>query len=73
MFLFINLHNIEKQNGSGGRVSDYEMKVSKVYSGDATKRQVSEAIQIQHAKGAVMNRHEEWRQVKLPRIQLSLS
>ena len=44
-----------------------------VYSGDATKRQVSEAIQIQHAQGAVMNRHDEWRQVKLPRIQLSLS
>ena len=67
-----HLHNIEKHNGSG-RVSDYEMKVTKVYSGDATKRQVSEAIQIQHAQGAVMNRHDEWRQVKLPRIQLSLS
>ena len=66
-----HLHNIEKHNGSG-RVSDYEMKVTKVYSGDATKRQVSEAVQIQHAQGAVMNRHDEWRQVKLPRIQLSL-
>ena len=33
-----HMHNIEKHNGSD-RVSDYEMKVTKVYSGDATKRQ----------------------------------
>ena len=36
-----HLHNIENHNGSG-RVSDFEMKVAKVYSGDATKRQVPE-------------------------------
>ena len=40
---------------------------------DLTKRQISEAIQIQHAQGAVMNRQDEWRQVKLPHIQLSLA
>ena len=68
----LHMHNIEKHNDRG-RVSDCEMKVTKVYSGDATKRQVSEAIQIQHAQGAVMNRQDEWRQLKLPRIQLSLS
>ena len=67
-----HMHNEEKHNGSGS-VSDYEMKVTRVYSGDATKRQVSEAVQIRHAQGAVMNRQDEWRQVKLPRIQLSLS
>ena len=66
------MHNIEKHSGSGG-VSDYEMKVTKVYIGDSTKRQVSEGVQFQHAQGAVMNRQDEWRQVKLPRNQLSLS
>ena len=67
-----HMHNVEKHGDTGG-VSDYEMRVTKVYSGDATKRQVSEAVQIQHARGAVINRKDEWRQVKLPRIQLSLS
>ena len=59
-----HMHSIKKHNGSG-RVAHYEMKVTKVYSGDATKRQVSEAIQIQHAQGEVMNKQDEWRQVKL--------
>ena len=44
-------------------MKDYEMKVTKVYSGDTTKRQVLEAIQIQHAQGEVVNRQDEWRQV----------
>ena len=36
---------------------------------DATKRQVSEAVRVQHAQGAVNNnRQDEWRQVKLPRM-----
>ena len=38
---FHNMYNVEKHGGSGG-VSDYVMKVTKVYSRDATKREVSE-------------------------------
>ena len=67
-----HVHNVERHGGSGG-VTYCEMKVTMVYSGDATKRQVSEAVQSQHAQGAVINRQDEWRHVKLPCIQLSLS
>ena len=52
---------------------NYEMKVTGVFGGDATKRQVAEAVHIQHARGELINRQDEWRQVKLPRIELSLS
>ena len=56
------------------QVGDFVMKVTGVYGGDATKRQVPEAVNIQHAQGeGLMNRQDEWRQVKLPRINLSLS
>ena len=64
-------HDVEKHN-SDSDIVNYEMKVTKVFGGDATKRQISEAIQIQHTQGTIINRQEEWRQVKLPRIQLSL-
>ena len=66
-----HIHNVEKHGGDGS-VADYQMKVTKVFGGDATKRQVSEAVQIQHSQGQLINRQDEWRQVTLPRIQLSL-
>ena len=45
-------------------VRDFEMKVTGVYGGDAMKRQVAEAVTIQHAHGAgLLNRHDEWRQI----------
>ena len=69
----MHMHGVE-EHGGNVRVEDFEMKVTGVYGGDATKRQISEAVQIQHARGAMlMNRQEEWRQVKLPCINLSLS
>ena len=45
-----------------------------VYGGDATKRQVAEAVTIQHAQGAgLLNWQDEWQQVKLPHIELSIT
>ena len=42
------------------------MKATCVFEGYATKRQVAEAIRIQCARGELINRQDEWRQVKLP-------
>ena len=62
----------EERHGRA-RLEDYEMKIIGVYGGDATKRQVAEAINIQHAQGSTLiNRQDEWRQVRLPRIQMYL-
>ena len=55
------------------RLEDYVMKVTGMYGEDATKRQIAEAITIQHNQGsALINRQDEWRQMKLPRIQMYL-
>ena len=68
-----HVHGVE-EHGGRVQVRDFEMKVTGVYGGDATKRQVAEAVTIQHAQGeGLLNRQDEWRQVKLPRINLSLS
>ena len=67
----LNTHNMEKHDGNNRE--GFEMRVTGVYDGDATKRQVSEAVRIQHAREkGIMNRQDEWRQVKLPRIELCL-
>ena len=67
-------HNVEKHGGSNDGGRGFDMKVTGVYGGDATKRQVAEAVKIQHARGkGLLNRQDEWRQVKLPRIELCLS
>ena len=68
-----HVHNTEKHGDVGDGVAGFEMKVTGVFGGDATKRQVTEAVCIQHARGELINRQEEWRQVKLPLIDLSLS
>ena len=63
----------EEKHGERARVEDYKMKITGIYRGDATKRQVAEAIKIQHAQGSTLiNRQDEWRQVRLPRIQMCL-
>ena len=67
----LHLHNIEQHDGSTPRFS---MKVTGVFGGDATKRQVREAVVIQQTPmNELMNRRDEWRQVKLPRIELSVT
>ena len=69
----LHVHGVEEHGGSID-VRDFEMKVTGVYGNDATKRQVAEAVQIHHARrGGILNRQDEWRQIKLPRINLSLS
>ena len=68
-----HVHDMERHGGVSEGAAGYEMKVTGVFGGDATKRQVAEAVHIQHARGELINRQDEWRQVKLPRIELSLS
>ena len=67
-----HLHNVEKHNP--GPAPGFEMRVTGVFGGDATKRQVRESVLIQQTEEEkLINRRDEWRQVKLPRILLSLS
>jgi hypothetical protein len=51
-------HNVEKHDGEE---CNYEMRVMGIYMNDATKRQISETVQIQHTRGKNMNRPDEWR------------
>ena len=63
----------EERHGERAKLEDYKMKITGMYGGDATKRQVAEAIKIQHTQGQeLINRQDEWRQVRLPRIQMCL-
>ena len=68
-----HVHNTEKHGSVVEGVAGFEMKVPGVFGGDAAKRQVTEAVHIQHALGELINRQDEWRYVKLPSIDLSLS
>ena len=43
-----HVHNAEKYGGVGEGAAGFEMKVTGVFGGDATKRQVTEAVRIQH-------------------------
>ena len=66
------MHNEQRHNA--GPAPGFSMKVTGVFGGDATKRQVQESVLIQKMKQEnLINRQDEWRQVKLPRIQLCLS
>ena len=67
----LHLHNVERHDGGN---PGFSMKVTGVFGGDATKRQVREAVVIQQTPmNELMNRRDEWRQVKLPRIELSVT
>ena len=66
------MHNEEKH--SSEPAPGFEMKVTGIFGGDATKRQVRESVLIQQTEEKdLINRRDEWRQVKLPRIELCLS
>ena len=68
----LHLHNIEKHNDTPP--PGFEMKVTGVFGGDATKRQVRESVLIQKIpENQLINRRDEWRQVKLPRVELRCS
>ena len=50
----------------------YVMKVTDVYGGDATKRQVAEALKIENTPAhQLMNRREEYTRCKLPRAAIT--
>ena len=67
----LHLHNLERH---GGRAPGFEMKVTGVFGGDALKRQVRESVMIQQTpEEELLNRRDEWRQVKLPQVRLCLS
>ena len=66
------MHNIE--NHSGAPPPGFVMKVTGVFGGDATKRQERESVLIQKTpENQLINRRDEWRQVKLPRVELRWS
>ena len=68
----LHLHNTEKH--SDATPPGFEMKVTGVFGGDVTKRQVRESVLIQKVpEDELINRRDEWRQVKLPRVELRLS
>ena len=63
-------HNIENHEGRL-ETSDFIMKVTGVYGGDATKRQIAEAVRIQNTPSPqLLNRKEEWRQFNLPHLEI---
>ena len=62
-------HHVDSKHTDDANPPSFKMKVTGVYGGDALKRQVSEAVMIR-SSSSQMNRQEEWRQVKLPRLNL---
>ena len=63
------MHNLQKHDT--GHEPGFIMKITGVFGGDATKRQIQESVLIQKTnKGHLINRQDEWRQVKLPRLQV---
>ena len=63
-------HILEKHDGDGD-IDDFRMCVTGVYTNDATKRQIAEAVKIKEKDDlTIMNRQEEWRQTILPRLVL---
>ena len=67
----LHLHNVEQHDGN---TPGFWMKVTGVFGGDATKRQVREAVVIQQTpRSELMNRRDEWRQVILPHMELCVT
>ena len=66
----LHTHNIEKHNGE---TPGFKMKVTGVFGGDATKRQIRESVLIRQTQTEnLINRRDEWRHLTLPRIELCL-
>ena len=63
-------HHVDTVHATDSTPPAFKMRVTGVYGGDATKRLVSEAVKIKNTSGQ-MNRQEEWRQIRLPRLALS--
>ena len=54
-----------------GRVTKFDMAVTGRYRRDPTKRQIAESVKIEEEQN-LLNKRDEWRQVKLPRVVLSM-
>ena len=54
-----------------GRVTKFDMAVTGRYRGDPIKRQIAESVKIEEGEN-LLNKRDEWRQVKLPRVVLSM-
>ena len=61
-------HCIEEHDG---KIAKFQMKVTGRFKGDPMKRQITESINIEQ-EDHLLNRRDEWRQIKLPRITLRL-
>ncbi|KXJ18269.1 hypothetical protein AC249_AIPGENE15567, partial [Exaiptasia diaphana] len=51
----------------------FKMRVTDVFNGDATLRQITEAVQIRRCGGRTMNNKNEWNNVRIPRANIELS
>ena len=65
----LHSHTIDK-HADNPDPPTYSMKVTDVYGGDATKRQVAEALKIERTP-APMNRREEFTRCHLPRAVIT--
>ena len=61
-------HSIEEHDG---RVTKFDIAVTGRYRGDPMKRQIAESVKIEEEEN-LLNKRDEWRQVKLPRVMLSM-
>ena len=65
----LHRHTIDK-HADDPNPPKYSMKVTDIYGGDKTKRQVAEALKIERTP-APMNRREEYSRCKLPRAVIT--
>ena len=65
-------HHTETIHGAAATPPEFTMTVTDVYRGDATKRQVAEALKIERTPAErLMNRREEYARCKLPRAAIT--
>ena len=65
-------HHTETIHGDAPTPPEFTMTVTDVYRGDATKRQVAEALKIERTPAErLMNRREEYARCKLPRAAIT--
>ena len=66
----LKMHFEEKHSGVA---QAFKMRVTDVFNGDATLRQITEAVQIRRCGGRTMNNKNEWNNVRIPRANIELS
>ena len=65
-------HHTETIHSDAPTPPEFTMTVTDVYRGDATKRQVAEALKIERTPAErLMNRREEYARCKLPRAAIT--